>query len=81
IQRHIDQAYRMAASATDDCSKNNLLEIAKVNERIINDAPTTLREACQWIIWYHLASRTYNRDGAGGQIDTLLAPFYEKDLS
>ena len=53
IQRHIDQAYRMAASATDDCSKNNLLEIAKVNERIINDAPTTLREACQWIIWYH----------------------------
>lgn len=41
--------------------------------------PGDLREACQWIIWFHLASRTYNRDGAGGQIDSLLRPFYEQD--
>ena len=44
-------------------------------------APQTLREACQWIVWFHLASRTYNRDGAGGQIDALLRPFYERDIA
>lgn len=80
IQRHIDKAYEMAATETNDEYKSNLLAIAGMNEHIINEAPRTLREACQWIIWYHLASRTYNRDGAGGQIDVLLAPFYERDL-
>lgn len=50
-----------------------------VNRRIINDPPETLREALQWIIWFHLASRTFNRDGAGGQLDSLLLPYYEKD--
>ena len=34
----------------------------------------------QWIIWFHLASRTYNRDGAGGQLDELLRPYYENDM-
>ena len=38
-----------------------------------------MREACQWIAWFNIASRTYNRDGAGGQLDTLLLPYYEKD--
>lgn len=26
-----------------------------------------------------MASRTYNRDGAGGQLDELLRPYYERD--
>lgn len=56
-----------------------LTELADMNERIISDAPATLREACQWIIWFHLASRTYNRDGAGGQDRLALRPFYEQD--
>lgn len=80
IQRHIDGLYEMADLEIDDDYKSSLRATAEMNEHIINEAPRTLREACQWIIWYHLASRTYNRDGAGGQIDVLLAPFYEKDL-
>ena len=28
-----------------------------------------------------MASRTYNRDGAGGQLDELLRPYYERDLA
>ncbi|NMA20813.1 MAG: formate acetyltransferase, partial [Lentisphaerae bacterium] len=39
----------------------------------------TLREACQWIAHFNMASRTYNRDGAGGQLDELLRPYYERD--
>ena len=81
IRRHIAEAERMAAVETDARRKANLKEIARVNSRVVEGAPQTLREACQWIVWFHLASRTYNRDGAGGQIDALLAPYYEQDLA
>ena len=80
IGRHVAKAEELAASETDSGRKQAFVEIAQTNRNILEDAPKTLREACQWIIWYHLASRTYNRDGAGGQIDSLLQPFYENDL-
>ncbi|NOY95990.1 MAG: formate acetyltransferase [Chlorobi bacterium] len=81
IKRHIEKIEELAEAENNAGLKENLLEMAEVNRRIVSNAPQTLREACQWIIWYHLASRTYNRDGAGGQIDELLRPFYEKDLA
>jgi len=81
ISRHIDRIRELEASETDPDKKQNLREMAEVNENILQRPPQTLREVCQWIIWYHLASRTYNRDGAGGQIDTLLQPYYERDLA
>ncbi len=80
IQRHIDAALSQAATEVDPVRRQNLLEMAAVNKWVISQPPRTLREACQWIIWFHLASRTYNRDGAGGQIDALLQPYFEKDL-
>lgn len=80
IRRHVEEALRMADIENDSEKKAALLEIAQTNKAVVENAPGTLREACQWIIWYHLASRTYNRDGAGGQIDALLQPFYEQDL-
>lgn len=81
IRRHAEKAEEMAEESRNGREREALLEIAETNRKIISDAPGTLREACQWIIWYHLASRTYNRDGAGGQIDSLLQPFYENDLA
>lgn len=81
IRRHVEDARVMAAAESDQDKQEALLALADVNEYLIDHAPRTLREACQWIIWYHLASRTYNRDGAGGQIDALLQPFYEKDIA
>lgn len=80
IQRHVEEARRRAAEYDDPELRSRFEELADVNERIVSAAPSTLREACQWIVWYHLASRTYNRDGAGGQIDSLLRPYYERDL-
>lgn len=80
IRRHIDKAEEMAFQVKDQVRKGNLMDIVKTNKNILEEPPQTLREACQWIIWYHLASRTYNRDGAGGQIDSLLAPYYERDI-
>ncbi len=81
IKRHIDEIERLAGAEGDIFLKSNLVEMAAVNRKILSDPPETLREALQWIIWYHLASRTYNRDGAGGQIDELLRPFYEYEVN
>lgn len=79
IERHIAEAERLAATESDAVRRDNLLAMAQTNRRILSRPPETLREACQWIVWYHLASRTYNRDGAGAQIDALLRPYYERD--
>ncbi|MDA3866554.1 MAG: formate acetyltransferase [Salinivirgaceae bacterium] len=81
IKNHIVAIEHLIDIETNPELQQNLREMAEVNRNILSAPPKTLREACQWIIWYHLASRTYNRDGAGGQIDTLLQPFFEKDLA
>jgi formate C-acetyltransferase len=81
ISRHIDLIETLIVTETDPTLKTNLEEMAETNRNILSAPPQTLRGAIQWIIWYHLASRTYNRDGAGGQIDEMLRPFYEKDLA
>lgn len=81
ILRHIKKIEHMISEEKDPELKKNLEEMAETNRNIVYRAPKTLREACQWMIWYHLSSRTYNRDGAGGQLDELLRPYYEKDLA
>ena len=81
IKNHIKAIHEMIKTEVNPELVENLREMAEVNENILSAPPQTFREACQWIIWYHLASRTYNRDGAGGQIDSLLQPFYEKDIA
>jgi len=80
IKRHIDKAIELANSEDDEQKRDDYLQLANVNKNILENPPVTFREACQWMIWYHLASRTYNRDGAGGQLDSLLLPYYENDL-
>lgn len=81
IKRSSEQAERMALNEENEELKNNLLIIAQINKKLMFEAPTSFREACQWIIWFNIASRNYNRDGAGGQIDELLRPYYENDIS
>ena len=81
ILRHISY-YREKVSETEDESLRKIYsDKLAVNEAVLSDPPSTYREALQWIIWFHLASRTFNRDGAGGQLDSLLMPYYERDLS
>ena len=56
-------------------------ELRRINLKLETEPPETLREACQWIAWFNMASRTYNRDGAGGQLDEILRPYYERDIA
>ncbi len=80
IQRHIDQLDELILNTSDPVTRLELCDKRDINKRILNDPPNSYREALQWIIWFHLASRTFNRDGAGGQLDTLLYPYYKRDI-
>ncbi len=79
IRRTVEAIEATEARETDPTLQANLREMAEVNRWLIDGPPRTLREACQWIAWFNMASRTYNRDGAGGQLDELLLPYYERD--
>ena len=77
---------RLAAAADDRAMteddperRANLVEMARVCYKIAEAKPETFREVVQWIAVFNMASRTYNRDGAGGQLDELLRPYYERD--
>ena len=77
---------RLAAAADDRAMteddperRANLVEMARICYKIADAKPDTFREVVQWIAIFNMVSRTYNRDGAGGQLDELLRPYYERD--
>ncbi len=80
IQHHIDILEEKAKSTSETLQKQALQKKQKINEAILENKPETLLEALQWITYFHLASRTFNRDGAGGQLDTLLQVYYDHDI-
>ncbi|QSH40844.1 pyruvate formate lyase family protein [Lentisphaerota bacterium ZTH] len=81
IKRHIEAAEELISHEVDDQRKKNLSNVIECNKAIIENPPSTFRQALQWVIWFHLASRTFNRDGAGGQLDELFRPYYENDIA
>lgn len=80
---------RNTIACMDDCItkeenpffRENLLGMKQANEWLVENPPRTLREACQFMCWYNLAGRAYNREGAGGQLDDWLRPYFERDLA
>lgn len=58
----------------------NLLDMSRVNRNVAAGKPKTFREAVQWLCWFSMLSRTYNRGSAGGQLDEMLRPYYERDV-
>jgi pyruvate-formate lyase len=80
IARTAAEAARRADAAREGSwERENLRALAEINGKLVAAPPATFREACQWIAWFNMASRTYNIDGAGGQLDELLRPSYERD--
>ena len=79
IGRHAAAAREMAASEQDSQLRQNLLETAEINERLVSEPPASFREACQWMLWYQMAGKMYNMSGSLGKIDQFLYPFYLKD--
>ena len=73
------QAQIMAVNETDPDDRQNLLDIAAMNNWLVENPPRTLREACQFIAHFQTLDRTYFLGGALQQLDELLRPFYERD--
>lgn len=76
IRTNVREAQRLADPATPPECRQNLTEMAAINDHLITEPPRTFREACQWILWYDMAARMYNGSGSLGRLDVLLQPFY-----
>lgn len=81
IRRLSEAAADRSMTEADGERRANLVQMARTCRAIVDAKPTTFREAVQWIAVFNMASRTYNRDGAGGQLDELLRPYYEADTA
>ena len=81
IRRFGEAAADRTMSEDDPTRRANLAEMARICLKLVDQPPETLREVVQWIAIFNMVSRTYNRDGAGGQLDELLRPYYERDLA
>lgn len=79
IGRHAAAARQMAQEEERPQLRQNLLEMAEMNEWLLNEPPRTFREALQWTLWYQLAGKMYNMGGSLGRIDQFLYPFYKRD--
>jgi len=80
IKRTAEEAESLASTEEQPKIRQNLEKIAEINFRLVTEPPHTFREACQWIAWSNIATRTYNGDGAGGQLDSILLPYYQQDI-
>jgi pyruvate-formate lyase len=81
IRTNVAEARRMAEREAHPQLRQNLVEMAEMNERLVTEPPRTFREACQWIGWYDMAARMYNGSGSLGRLDVLLQPYYEQDVA
>ena len=59
----------------------NLRQMSEMNLRLATEKPQSFRDAVQWMCWFSMLSRTYNRGSAGGQLDELLRPYYVRDTA
>lgn len=81
IRRHVERARELARAENDPALRDNYAAIAEMNEWLIDGAPRTLREACQFLAWFQSIDRMWHLGGALGQLDELLRPYYEADLA
>ncbi|MBQ8081277.1 MAG: formate acetyltransferase [Clostridia bacterium] len=81
IRRTVAQIVDMMETEADPELRENLREMYEANSWLVENAPRNFREVCQWLAWNNMAERTYCRAGAGGQLDELLRPYYERDLA
>ena len=81
LKRCAAELKQLGDQEQNPCLKENLYEMSRINEKVADGKPETFREAVQWMCWFSMLSRTYNRGSAGGQLDEMLRPYYEKDVA
>ncbi len=79
LNRAADELMSLSEKENNIQLKQNLKEMSELNRRIVSEPPKTFKEVIQWMCWFSMLSRTYNRGSAGGQLDEMLRPYYERD--
>ena len=79
IRTNAAEARRLAGTEENPQLRQSLEEQAEMNERLATEPPRTLRDVCQWILWYDCAARMYNGSGSLGRLDEMLRPYYERE--
>lgn len=79
IGRTARAARDTASREADPLVRQNLDEMAAINERLVTEPPRSFREACQWILWFQICARMYNGSGSLGRLDVLLLPYYDRE--
>ena len=81
-KRYADLAFQMAESEMDAVRRQELLDIARVCERVPQQRATTFREALQSVFLAQIAINLESLDNAicPGRMDYYLYPFYERDV-
>ena len=80
IDRHIERIKELLETEGRPEIKESLCNMLAACENIRLNPPGTFQEACQWTAFFNCASRVCTRDGAGFQMDTLLYPYYKRDI-
>ncbi|MGM9682346.1 MAG: pyruvate formate lyase family protein [Eubacteriales bacterium] len=80
VERAADTLLALSAEEKNHQLSQNLAEMAEINKKVAAGVPQTFREAIQWMCHFSMFSRTYNRGSAGGQLDELIRPYYERDV-
>lgn len=81
LNRAADELLRLSKEERNTQLSENLLQMAIMNRKLSAGKPETFKEAIQWMCWFSMLSRTYNRGSAGGQLDEMLRPYYERDIA
>ncbi|HOP10982.1 MAG TPA: pyruvate formate lyase family protein [Oscillospiraceae bacterium] len=79
IGRHLPVIKQLMEDEKDPNLRQTLAEMYECNVNLMQREPRTFLEMCQWMGWFQNASWTYNREGAGMQLDQFLYPFYLRD--
>ena len=80
VSKIAEHARTLAKTEADALYKQNLLEIAEINERLTKQPPATFREACQFVAHFQSVDRMYFAGGALDQLDEKLRPYFERDI-
>lgn len=80
ISRHLDRIRELIREEVDPAILETLQRMLEANLNVLEKPASTFLEACQYIAWFSVVSRMYDRDGAGCSLDTLLLPYYRRDI-
>jgi len=81
LTRMSDELLALSGEEKNPQLSANLKEMSEMNRRLAAGKPESFKDAIQWMCWFSMLSRTYNRGSAGGQLDEMLRPYYEKDVA